>query len=182
MRLRTHFKAQRLAKNLTLGDLARLVGYSNISKGANRISQFEREGTIDDQLLVKTARGLEIDWATVEKLAQEDRQDHIQAWNKWANEPVPMKMVIRVMATIYSTCPIPEEITTHEEAEKHACAVARLRKMRVCLVLNRRQSVWIGADGVVENRTEATPFRAPNLPWMQVGRGQNFLLKCDSDR
>jgi hypothetical protein len=180
MRLPSYFTAQRLAKNLSRGDLARLVGYRNISKGSNRIFQFEREGIIHDDLLVKMAKVLGIDWSTVEKLAQQDRQDHIEAWTKWADEPVPMKMVVRLMATVYSHCRIPEEITTPKEAEKYASAMARLRKMRICLVLNRRQSVWIGADGIVERRTDATPFGEPNLPWMALKGGRKFLLKCDS--
>ena len=180
-RVPTYCKDQRLAKNLSRGDLSRLVGYKNIGKGANRIFQFEREGIIDDELLVKIAAALKIDWATVEELAQRDRQEHVEAWTKWADEPVPMKMIVRIMATIYSTCPIPEEITTHEEAERYACAVARLRHMRVCLVLNRRTSVWIAADGVVERRTEATPFGEPNLPWMALKGGRKFLLKCDPE-
>jgi len=87
-----------------------------------------------------------------------------------------MKMVVRLMAAVYSNCPIPSEITTPEEAEKYACAMARLRRMQICLVLSRRKSVWIGADGVVERRTEATPFGAPNLPWMQLKGGRKFLL------
>lgn len=181
MRVASHFKAQRLAKNLSLGDVARLVGYKNIAKGANRIVRFEREGIIDDELLIKIAKTLAIDWATVEELAEQDRQEHIEAWNKWADEPVPMKMVLRLMAAIYSTCPLPSEITTPEEAEKYACAVARLRRMQVCLVLQRRQSVWIDTHGVVLRRTEATPFGDPNLPWMRLKGGRKFLLNLDPE-
>jgi transcriptional regulator with XRE-family HTH domain len=176
MRLSSHFKSQRLSQNLSSGDLARLVGYKNISKGSNRIIQFEREGVIHDDLLIKLAKALGIDWATVEELAQQDRQEHIEAWTRWADEPVPMRLVVRLMATIYSNCSLPEEISTPEEAEKYACALARLRKMRICLVVSRRKSVWIGADGVVERRSEATPFGAPNLPWMALKGGRKFLL------
>jgi hypothetical protein len=180
MRVASHFNCQRLAKNLTLGDVARLVGYRNIAKGANRIVRFERQGIINDDLLIKLSKALAIDWATVEELAEQDRREHIEAWNKWADEPVPMKMVVRLMATIYSNCPLPSEITTPEEAVKYACAVARLRRMQVCLVLNRRQSVWIGTDGTVDRRTEATPIGDPNLPWMQL-KGRKFLLNLDPE-
>lgn len=175
VKLRSHFNSIRLAKKLSLGDLARLVGYQNIAKGANRIVRFERNGIIDDELLIKLARALAINWATVEELAEQDRQEHIEAWLKWADEPVPMKLVVRLMAAVYSTCPLPDEITTPEEAERYACTVARLWQMQICLVLNRRQSVWIGVDGTVLRRTEATPFGNPNEPWMQV-RGKRFLL------
>jgi hypothetical protein len=181
LRLSSRFKAQRLAKNLHPGDLARLVGYKNIAKGANRIVRFERQGIINDDLLIRTARALEVAWETVEELADLDRREHIEAWTKWVDEPVPMKMVIRLMATIYSDCPIPSEITTSQAAERYACAAARLRRMRICLALSRRKSVWIGADGVVERRTEATPFGAPNLPWMQLKGGRKFLLNISPE-
>src|SRR6476469_8085702 len=100
LRLSSHFKAQRLAKNLHPGDLARLVGYKNIAKGANRIVRFERQGIIRDDLLIKLAKALEIEWVTVEQLADQDRREHIEAWNTWADEPVPMRLVIRWMAAI----------------------------------------------------------------------------------
>ncbi len=175
MRVASHFKAQRLAKNLNLGELARLVGYKNIGKGANCIVRFERQGIINDDLLIKMAKALEIDWATVEEIAAQDRREHIEAWTKWADEPVPMKMVLRLIAAIYSNCRIPSEITTPEAAEEYACAVARLRRMQVCLVLSRRKSVWITEEGAVQKRTEATPFDGPNEPWMQL-KGRKFLL------
>jgi hypothetical protein len=179
MRVSSHFKAQRLAQNLNLGELARLVGYKNIAKGANRIVRFEREGIIRDDLLIKIARALEIDWATVEELGEQDRQEHIEAWNKWADEPVPMKLVIRLMAAIYSNCPFPSEITTPEAAEAFACDQARQRRMQICLVLSRRKSVWINEDGTVRKRTEATLFDGPNEPWMQLKGGRKFLLDLE---
>ena len=179
MKLRSHVKAQRLAQNLTFGDLARLVGYKNIAKGANRIVRFEREGIVDDELLIKIAKALAIDWATVEELADQDRQEHIEAWTKWADEPVPMRLVIRWMAAIYSERLLPEEITTPEAAEEFACEQARQLKRQLCLVLSRRKSVWITEEGVILSRTEATPFGGPNEPWMQLKGGRKFLLNFE---
>jgi hypothetical protein len=43
------------------------------------------------------------------------------------------------------------------------------------LVVSRRWSVWIDADGQVEARTEARPGE-PNMPLMQV-KGRRFLLE-----
>jgi hypothetical protein len=180
-RLSSHFKAQRLARNLSPGELARLVGYKNIAKGANKVVRFERQGIIRDDLLIKIAKALAIDWATVEELADQDRQEHIEQWNKWADEPVPMRLVIRWMAAVYSERHLPEEITTPEAAEDYACDLARFRHMQICLVLNRRQSVWIDTHGVVLRRTEATPFGGPNEPWMQLKGERKFLLDLDPE-
>ena len=45
------------------------------------------------------------------------------------------------------------------------------------LVLSRRWSVWIDAEGQVEARTEARPGE-PNVPFMQV-KGRSFLLDME---
>jgi len=181
LKVRTYFKSQRLAKKLSLGDLARLVGYGNISKGANRIVRFEQEGVIDDELLIKLAKALEINWETVEELAEQDRKEHIEAWSKWVDEPVPMRLVIKWIPAVYSERLLPVEITTPEAAEEFACDQARQLKKHICLVLSRRKSVWISDEGIVRKRTEATPFGGPNEPWMEL-KGKRFLLDLDPER
>lgn len=143
--------------------------------------RFERDGIITDELLIKIARALEIDWATVEELAEQDRQEHVDAWNKWADEPVSMRLVIKWIPAVYSERLLPEEITTPEEAEAFACGQARQLKKQVCLVLSRRKSVWIGDEGIVRKRTEATAFGGPNEPWMEL-KGRRFLLDLDPER
>jgi transcriptional regulator with XRE-family HTH domain len=180
MNLPSHFKAQRLARNLNPADLARMIGYRNIAKGANKVLRFERDGIVKEDLLIKIAEALGIDWATVEQLTDQDRRQHIEEWNRWANEPVPMRVVIRWMPAVYSERLLPEEITSAEAADEFACDLALQLRRQNCLVLNRRQSVWLNADGTVARRTEATPFGGPNEPWMQV-KGRKFLLNLDPE-
>jgi hypothetical protein len=87
-----------------------------------------------------------------------------------------MELVVRYMAAVYGRVALPEGVTTPEHAERYACAYARQHGRRVCLALSRRVSVWVGADGRVEARTEATPD-APNVPFMRAkGSGKKFLL------
>jgi hypothetical protein len=176
MRLSSHFQSERIAKNLKPSDVARAVGYRNIAKGANRIVRFEREGVIQEDLLVKMAEVLGIDWTTVEELADQDRREHTEAWNKWADQPVKMLVVIKWMPAVYGERQLPIEITTPDAAEAFACDLARQLKKSVCLVLSRRKSVWINDKGIVFGRTEATPFSGPNMPWMQIKSGKRFLL------
>src|SRR5687767_12756698 len=104
------FHSVRLAKGLSLGQLARLIGYRNISKGANRIRAFENSGAVHPDLFGKLASALEIDQTTIERLANEDRRD----WNEWANEPIKSYLVIRLMAAIYVTRNVPAEIGSAE--------------------------------------------------------------------
>jgi len=79
------------------------------------------------------------------------------------------------MEAVYARRALPSEIETPVEAEAWACTFARQHRCRVCLVLSRRWSVWIDAQGEVEARTEAIPGE-PNMPFMQV-RGRRFLLE-----
>jgi hypothetical protein len=173
--LGSFIRSERVGRGLTLGQLARLVGYRNLNKGARRIACLEQTGMATSDLLVNVAEALDLDWTTVERLADEDRQKRLREWERWASEPVPMYLVIRLMAAVYARQTLPSEIETAVEAEAWACDIARRRRCRVCLVLSRRWSVWIDADGQVEAKTEARPGE-PNLPSMQV-QGRRFLLE-----
>jgi len=171
-------RAERLKKSLSLGQLASLVGYRNIAKGARRLTSLEQSGTGKSDLLVNIASALNLDWMTVESLAEEDRQQRLCEWEAWVNEPVPMELIVRVMAAVYARHSLPAEVTTPEQAEAWACEFARDQRRQVCLILSRRHSVWIDAEGQVYSRTEATPGE-PNSPFMTV-KGRRFLL--DGDR
>jgi len=171
-------RSERLKQGFALGDVARLVGYRNINKGVRRIMALERTGAGKSDLLVNIASTLHLDWMTVESLAEEDRQQRLCEWEAWVNEPVPMELIVRVMAAVYARHSLPAEVTTPEQAEAWACEFARDQRRQVCLILSRRHSVWIDAEGQVYSRTEATPGE-PNSPFMTV-KGRRFLL--DGDR
>jgi transcriptional regulator with XRE-family HTH domain len=172
-----YFHNRRLQVNLSLGQFARLVGYRNVSKGANRIARFEREGMVTDDLLAALAETLGIDLDTVESLIEQDRQEQLRAWEAWVNEPVPMELIVRYMPAVYGKVPLPVDITTPEQAEAFACKYARQYSRKVCLALSRRHSVWIDAEGEVYARTEATPDD-PNVPFMRLkGIKKKFLMR-----
>jgi len=175
--LGNYFLNQRVQMSLTLGELARRVGYRNVSKGANRIARFEREGMVTEDLLAILAEALGIDMQTVEALIDQDRQELLRAWEEWVSEPVPMQLIVRYLAAVYGTVPLPQEITTHAQAEAFACEYAKQHRHRVCLALSRRHSVWIDALGQVEVRTETTPDD-PNVPFMRLqGSRTRFLMR-----
>jgi hypothetical protein len=156
-----------------------LVGYRNLSKGANRIAHFEREGSVTEYLLAALAEALGIDLQTVEALIAQDRREHLRAWEKWVSEPVPMRLIVRYMSAVYGTVPLPLGITTHEQAEAFACGYAKQHRHSACLALSRRYSVWIDAQGQVYARTESTPDD-PDVPFMRLkGSQQRFLMRFD---
>jgi transcriptional regulator with XRE-family HTH domain len=68
--LAAYFHDRRNERGLTLAQLAMIVGYRNIRKGANKIARFERQGRVTEELLAMLAEALEIDFPTVEALVQ----------------------------------------------------------------------------------------------------------------
>lgn len=176
-----YFREQRVQQDLSLGQLARMVGYNNLSKGSNKIVRFEREGVITEELLARLADVLHIDFATVESLIEQDRQDRLRQWEEWVSQPVPMQLIAKIIPAVYSGVSLPKEIITPEQAEAFAVEYARQNRRQVCLALSRRLSVWIDAEGNVYARTTATPDE-PNVPFMQLkGSGRRFLFKFGKD-
>jgi transcriptional regulator with XRE-family HTH domain len=171
-----YFRERRQQRGLGLGQLARLLGYRNVSKGANKISRFEREGYATADLLPRLAGALGIDLPTVEGLLERDGQERLREWEEWVSQPVPIQLVVRYMPAVYGRVTLPEGITTPEQAEAFAREYARQHRRQVCLAVSRRLSVWVGTDGRVEARTEATPD-TPNTPFMRLrGSGKKFVL------
>lgn len=174
--LGNYFHEQRLHRGLSLGQLARMAGYGNKSKGSNKICRFERQGEVTEELLVCLADVLGINFATVQQLIKQDRQERLQEWEEWVSQPVPMCLVVKYLPAVYGIEELPEAITTPEQAEKWACDYAREQGWHVCLAVSRRLSIWIDKQGHVYARTEATPD-SPNVPFMRVrGSGRRFLF------
>jgi hypothetical protein len=177
--LSRHFQQKRLDRGLKPGQLARLAGCVNVQKNGSRIRSFELSGSIGQELFEKIAAALEIDAGTIEQLVEQDRRKFYQAWLAWVNEPIQPYLVIRLMAAIYSSRAVPPEITTREEAEKWAGAVAGEVKKQCCLVWSRRISYWFSEDGTLTKRTTARPGE-PNTPWIKIGgKGPAFLFGDD---
>lgn len=170
--LRNYFRGQRERKGIRLGPLAEVVGFQNRNKGARMILQFEREGIVSDDLLQKLIAALEIDQESITQSMEKDRAE----WEAWVSEPVPMQMILTPIPAVNILHPLPLEIQTEEEAERYACEYAKEKGFRVCLVLSRRESVWINGNGEIACRTFAKPG-VPNIPYTTVGGQQRFVFR-----
>jgi hypothetical protein len=159
---------------LNFGQLAELSGYKNRSKWAIKICNFEREGVGDDEMVSKVIQALEIDHQEVQEAIQKD----YAIWEKWADEPVEMEMLIRITGVIILNHDLPPEITSREAAIKYAQNYAKENGLRVVLVLSRRESVWIAADGHMS--ISQTKPGVPNIPFASVG-GKQFLFNSSQD-
>jgi hypothetical protein len=56
-----HFRKRRLEMHLSLAQLARTVGYVNVSKGFRKIDRFERTGQCHPILFAKLTTALQVD-------------------------------------------------------------------------------------------------------------------------
>ena len=169
-----YFNTRRVEKGLSLGQVARLLGYKNVSKGANKVQWFEQEGSIRDDLLLKLMKILDIEPSTVQALTAKDREEHVRQWNDWADEPVPMRIVVRYIPGLYAEVPLPKNIKTEAEAEAYCRDLAQRGSQKVFLVVSRRLTITINEEGEVTGRLQATPDFDP-VPYMQVGR-RKFLF------
>jgi transcriptional regulator with XRE-family HTH domain len=106
--LRTYFREQRDKRGLGLGQLARLIGCRNVSKGSNRIARLEREEAVPADLLLKLAGALGIDLPTAEDLLEQDHQERLRGWEQWVSQPVPMRLVVRYLPAVYGRVALPE--------------------------------------------------------------------------
>jgi hypothetical protein len=123
--LGTYFRRTRIANGISLGDLAQQIGYRNLSKGCRRIATLETTGRARGDLIDRLAAALGIDGTTVEQLRQMD----FRAWEEWADDPDQRRyVVLRLLPAIYSEIPVPANVTTREEAEAFASAVAAERR------------------------------------------------------
>jgi hypothetical protein len=165
-----------MAKGLTTGQLARLVGYKNIGKGVNRINEFEESGDLHRDLLVKLVEALEIDQPTLERLLDADYKE----WDRWASQPITPRLVLRAMACVYPHLHIPDRINTLDELKRYATAVARKYRKTVALVASRKQTFIFDGQGRIERIIEASPFRSLE-PCMRIG-GRRVTLRCVEDK
>jgi transcriptional regulator with XRE-family HTH domain len=158
------FRARRVEQGLSLGQLARILGYRNVTRGSNRIKTFEAGGKVAPELLAKLASALAIGDDEVRRLAAEDYRE----WLRWADEPVRPYLVIRHLACVYERVALPDDALDPATAEAFAARLARERKRRVCLVLSRRLSVGFDVTGRMGSRLEATPD-VPCAPYAVIG-------------
>ena len=165
-----HLRQERVRQGISVSAMALRLGYAN-NKGRRRVQTVEDGGPAKPpDLPSRIVEILGISDETVRQLLKADYED----FQSYLNEPVPMRMVVRLMCAVYSPHSLPASITTAEEAEAYARQFAKERRFKVCLILSRRVSIWIDNDGSIIARTEAEPG-LPNAPFMQIG-SKKFLL------
>lgn len=170
MHLANYLREKRQRQGVSLGELARRIGYSNICKGCRRLDQFERTGhATRKDLPQRMGLALGVGDDVVQRLAWLDYAD----WQAWLNEPVPMRLIVRWLPGIYVDEAVPADVRP-DAAERWASKVAIEQHRQVCLVVSRRLSIWFDEKGAVVARTE-TQAEEPNVPTAKVG-GRPFEI------
>lgn len=171
--LAKHFRERREAMKLTVGQLARLVVYRNLGKGAKRIHVFEQTGHVRADLLGKLVSVLDVDEGTVRSLIRVDRRTFLAEWAVWASVPIKPYVVLKLMPAFYSTIGLPKGMTDFGAAKAFASAKAMEARREVCLVWSRRLSIYFDSIGAATSQVRTVPG-GEHSPWMQIG-GKKFL-------
>jgi hypothetical protein len=139
---------------LSLAQLAKMVGYANVSKGYRKLDLFERTGQCHPLLFAKLMAALNIDERTQNRLAYQDYKDWLATP---ANPPTPYLL----RSPIRGCLSVPEELNTIKEMERYAAEQAMRHGTSVTLVLDNRIRVRFAKDGSLEQVTEVTPPENP---------------------
>ena len=149
-----HYRNRRLEMRLSLAQLARLVGYTNLSKGYRRIDEYERSGLCHPELFRKLTAALGIDERTRNRLEYQDYRDWLAMP---ANPPTPYLLQTGLRGCLGLSA----EATTVAEMEQYAAGYARRHRTHVCLVLDNRIAVRFADDGTLRDIIERQPPENP---------------------
>jgi hypothetical protein len=174
---------ERSKRGWRYGDLARACGAvtpKEVSKTALRLVLFERESVRDGSLLKKVIAALGLDVELVRALQHREREESVAEWERWADEPVRPELACKA-GPIWITRPVPETITTEQEAVEYTTEFVRKHRFFpfVVLVYDRRIRHYF-EQGTYNGRSEATP-ESSQAPHMSVG-GTPFIFKVDGDQ
>lgn len=150
-------------------EVAHLLGYKNLNKGRRRLQSVEDgRGTCRDFLL-RLMGILQIEPKVIRDLIDRDRREYVAAWEKWADEPVPISVVMRAVPGFMLGIDVPGDLTTPEQALTFGIEMAKRKHKKVIVVVSRRLSYTIHENGVVDGPFVATPVERA-MPYMTLGK------------
>ena len=151
-------------RRLTPQGVARRLGYRNLNKGARRVERLERTGIEVPAFIEELAAAVGCDQGQVVDLTARDDVARRSAFEAWLNVPQPLALYRNAVGLAIGA-PLPEGLT-EEEAIAYAINLQRKEGLRMCLVLDRRRSIWIEEDGA-RHLTQTTMDRS-NSPFNTV--------------
>ena len=154
------FEQARRKLGLRTVEVARRAGYRNTNKGIRRITDIESGSDMFPKPAVyrRLIAVLGIDEYDVLQAMAEDFDE--------LDQPVPPRLIVRLIPSFYVQHPLPEGCTT-EQAIAIAEQVSRDRNLSVCVVLTRVRGLYIKPNG---DRHEGYGLPLNNLPFMESVR------------
>jgi transcriptional regulator with XRE-family HTH domain len=174
MHLGNFLKSCREGRGWSLGQVARQLGYQNITKGARRVHLLEEGKANSPDILGRLLPILGIDPGKIEELLAQDRVAYLAGWERWANEPVPIQIVVKCIPGVFGTHAMPADLKKSDEIVAYAQGLARRLRKKVFVVLARRLTINVNEEGEITSRNVATPDNDAR-PAMRLGK-KTFLL------
>ncbi|QPN66524.1 hypothetical protein [Synechococcus sp. CBW1006] len=180
--------AQRKKLGLRPGQVAALLGATNISRVGSLIGCFEVGEPITDQWLEKLINALKRDPEELRRcleLDQEEAEQQLEAdrraWEAWADEPMDAYVWVRYMPAVYGVRDVPKAFcNSREQAEGWASRELRRFRAKGYLQWTRREQTWFDQYGINPRRLPVTFENSRPIGGMQVGQSQRrFLLGSD---
>ena len=166
-------QSRRETQGLTRYEVARRLGYKNLTKGSRRLTDLEEGRQVHKDFLVRLMSLFEIEPLVVQELIERDRQDFIVAWNKWADEPIPISVTIRLIPGFFGGTNLPEAVKTEEQAIAFGVETATRMKKKVFVVISRRKSrSTIHEDGRVDGPIRWSTPEHSATPYMSLGKSK----------
>jgi transcriptional regulator with XRE-family HTH domain len=172
-----YLKARREQLGLSRNEVVRRLGYTNLNRGSRRLCNVEEGRWINLDFLRRLMGVLQVEPQVVQELIDRDRQEYVAAWNRWADEPIPMQAVVRCIPGFMAGIKMPDDVTTPEQAVAWAVETAKRVHKKIIVVASRRVSYTIHEDGRLDGPFIATPDNDV-MPYMSVGRTR-FLFSFD---
>jgi hypothetical protein len=169
------FWGRRAERQWPLAEVARRLGYTNVSKCCRKVLQVERDGVADGDFLRRLAGVFGISEGVVVYLTRQDRLSYLRAWSEWADQPVPIRVVMRAVPGFMVEVAAPAGVTTPYDAIAFGQSHAARYHAKVFVVLSRREAVGITEVGSINGRFHTRPDTDP-CPLVSVGR-QKFLFR-----
>jgi hypothetical protein len=175
--------AERLARNLSVRDVAVGIGYRNINKGIRRVAAVEEGCGVDSDLLDKIIKFFNWDRAEVEQLVERDRQEYEQDYkqkrNAWLDEPIEPHCIVKPFCGCYLRRSVPEDCTDQAGAETYAAELSRTFHSDVWYVISRRHSIHY-KDGVRQG--EECEYDVLPRMYLKNHTGRPFLLHVTEEK
>jgi hypothetical protein len=170
--------ARRLELDLSRSETVRKLGYTNLNRGCRRLCDVEGGLWINEDFLMRLTTLLGIEPRVIQELIDRDRQEYVAEWEKWADEPVPISVVMRAIPGFMVGVTVPADVKTPDETIAFAQGLAARLGKKVFVVLSRRETVGINEQGEITGRFKATPEHDP-APSMHLGN-KKFLFHFGS--